>query len=116
MADKQISDQRLERAYRILGSPLSTEKSTSDQEGKVPVRAVNRGVAQRAAYHFRVPLWANKVDIRRAVEAVFGVGVSKVNTITKHGKPFSRGYHAGHTAEWKKAIVTLKPGEQIELI
>jgi large subunit ribosomal protein L23 len=116
MADKQISDQWLDRAYRILGAPLSTEKSTSDAEGKVPVRAVNRGAEQRRAYHFRVPQWANKIDVRRAVETVFSVRVEKVNTITKHGKPFSRGFNSGHTAEWKKAIVTLEPGQQIELV
>jgi large subunit ribosomal protein L23 len=116
MADKQISDQWLERAYRILGQPLATEKSTKEAEGKVPVRMVNKGAEQRRAYHFRVPEWANKIDVRRAVETVFHVQVERVNTITKHGKPYARGYHSGHTPEWKKAIVTLKPGQQIELV
>jgi len=115
MADKQISDEWLQRAYQILGAPLQTEKSTRDQQGKVPVRAVNRDAEQRLAYHFRVPLWANKIDVRRAVEAVFSVRVERVNTITKHGKPFPRG-RLGRMPDWKKAIVTLLPGQQIDLI
>ncbi len=103
-------------AYRIIKRPLMTEKSTHDQEGKVPVTQVNKGAQQRAAYHFAVPVGANKVEIKRAVELLFEVSVVKVNTITKHGKRVRRGWINSRKSDWKKAIVTLAPGQAIEFV
>jgi large subunit ribosomal protein L23 len=50
---------------------------------------------------------ATKPEIASAVEAMFGVKVAKVNTVTMKKKPKRVGYHMGYTGEWKKAIVTL---------
>ena len=58
-------------------------------------------------YTFKVASDANKIEIAKAVEELFGVKVAKVNTINMKKKPKRMGYHFGHTAEWKKAIVTL---------
>lgn len=67
-------------------------------------------------YTFEVDKRANKVQIRQAVEELFDVHVQKVNTINVKPKPKQVNYkQAGHTKAWKKAMVTLAPGETIEL-
>lgn len=87
-------------AREILVKPIVTEKSTAlMEEGK---------------YTFRVPLAATKVQIRQAVEEVFKVKVSAVNTMRYEGKLKRMGRYQGRRSDWKKAIVTLKPGESIE--
>ena len=58
-------------------------------------------------YTFKVASDANKIEIAKAVEELFGVEVAKVNVINMKKKPKRVGYHYGYTAEWKKAIVTL---------
>lgn len=65
-------------------------------------------------YTFRVPLTANKVQIRQAVEKIFGVKVEKVATLRVLGKTKRMGRTQGKRSDWKKAIVTLKAGETIE--
>ena len=68
--------------------------------------------------HFEVRSDANKVQIRSAIEALFDVHVLKVNTMNVKGKARRRSYRhrTGKTARVKKAIVTLAPGDQIELV
>ena len=58
-------------------------------------------------YTFKVCSDATKPEIANAVEAMFGVKVEKVNTITMKKKPKRLGVHFGYTSEWKKAVVTL---------
>jgi large subunit ribosomal protein L23 len=90
--------------WDVLKSPVVTEKSvllkesTSDEEsGQVLT--------------FRVDRKAGKDDIRKAVEEIFGVKVAKVHTINYKGKMKRQGRYEGRRAAWKKAYVTLKPGE-----
>ena len=66
-------------------------------------------------YVFRVKLAANKVQIRQAIEKLFQKKVVRVNTLNVGGK-YKRGrtQHPGRTSDWKKAIVTLAPGEKLE--
>ena len=59
-------------------------------------------------YTFKVRTDATKPEIAKAVEAMFGVKVAKVNTISMKKKPKRLGVHAGYTSDWKKAIVTLE--------
>ena len=63
-------------------------------------------------YTFKVRSDATKPEIAKAVEAMFGVKVEKVNTISMKKKPKRLGVHFGYTSEWKKAIVTLKPNSK----
>ena len=63
-------------------------------------------------YSFRVRDDASKIDIRRAIEKVFDVKVKKVNTISVRGRHRRRGRIVGSTPAWKKAIVTLVPGQK----
>ena len=58
-------------------------------------------------YTFKVMNDATKPEIAKAVEAMFGVKVAKVNTISMKKKPTRTGVHFGYKSEWKKAIVTL---------
>ena len=63
-------------------------------------------------YTFKVAKDATKPEIAKAVEAMFGVKVDKVNTINVKRKAKRQGYTSGYTAAWKKAIVTLKPNSK----
>ena len=93
----------LDRAYQIIKTPLVTEKGSDD-------------TARRNAYHFRVPLHVNKIEIRQAVEQLFDVNVVSVNTIKVRGKKRRRGYVAGTRPDWKKALVVLREGETIDIL
>jgi len=66
-------------------------------------------------YLFEVSRDANKIEIKRAIEAIFTVKVDAVRTMRVHGKPKRQGRYAGHRPDWKKALVTLKKGETIEI-
>ncbi|MNJ74646.1 50S ribosomal protein L23 [compost metagenome] len=71
-------------------------------------------------YVFEVDIRANKTEIKQAVEAIFNVKVSNVNTLRVPAKPKRYGRHFGYTPEWKKAFVTLtadsKPLEFFESV
>ena len=69
----------------------------------------------RNQYHFEVARDANKIEIKRAIEAVFHVKVDSVQTMQMKGKQQMRGRVIGYRNDWKKAIVTLKPDQKIEL-
>ncbi len=88
--------------YDVIQEPLITEKSTAQREE-------NR-------YSFRVHPKANKKEVKEAVEKVFNVHVTKVNTSVTPGKWKRVRFQPGLTAEWKKATVTLREGEKIEFV
>ncbi len=88
--------------YDVIVEPLITEKFSKASQ------SANQ-------YGFRVHSKANKKEIKSAVEKVFSVHVEKVNTINVSGKWRRVRYVQGQTASWKKAIVTLKKGEKIDL-
>jgi large subunit ribosomal protein L23 len=89
--------------YGVLLGPLLTEKGTLLKE-------TNNKVL------FRVTRSANKIDIKKAVEEIFKVKVEGVATINCRGKMKRMGRHEGRRPDWKKAIVTLKEGEKLEII
>ena len=88
-------------ARDILIRPIVTENSTA--------------LMEQGKYTFRVPLAATKIQIRQAVEQIFKVKVQAVNTMRYEGKLKRMGRTQGRRSDWKKAVVTLKPGEAIEL-
>ena len=83
------------------------------------VRVTEKGTAQTEAlnqYQVVVDKRANKLDVKRAVEQLFKVKVVRVNTMHVRGKARrERTMQFGRTPSWKKAIVTLKEGDKIEL-
>ena len=93
----------LERHYHIIQKPVISEKATSDS-------------TERNVYHFRVPPDANKIEVRQAIERLFKVKVLSVNTARVRGKWRRRGYTAGTAPVWKRAMVTLREGDTIEVL
>ena len=67
-------------------------------------------------YYFEVDPAANKHEIRQAVEHFFGVKVTNVRTMNYRGKIKRMGRFTGKRADWKKAVVTLAPDQQIDLV
>jgi len=87
--------------YEVLRRPIITEKSSLQSE------YLNR-------YTFEVDIRANKLQIKDAVEQAFNVEVVTVNVIRVSGKRRRWGKLVGQTKDWKKAIVTLRPGQSIQ--
>lgn len=88
--------------YTIVGTPRVSEKAS-------------RLVQETNSYTFNVPLTAEKVAIRKAIEARYGVKVVAVRTVRGPGKVVRRGRIEGRRSAWKKALVELKPGSTIDL-
>lgn len=72
--------------------------------------------ADKGIYIFDVPVSANKIEVRKAVEAIYGVKVVAVRTQRGIGKIVRRGRTVGRRNAWKKALVELKPGQKLTLI
>lgn len=93
--------------HQILVKPLITEKMT------------NLSAAQAGKYGFVVNYGSNKIEIKKAIERKFNVHVVDVRTISHQGKTKTQfrksGRFEGKTPRYKKAIITLKEGETIEL-
>ena len=89
-------------ARSVVRRALITEKGTTLRE-------------QRNQYLFEVQRDANKIDIKRAVETIFHVKVASLRTQQILGKVRRQGRFVGRRSDWKKAIVTLKPDQKIEL-
>ncbi len=86
----------------VLRKPLLTEKVAALQD-------------KHNQYAFMVDPDANKIEIKRAVELKYSVTVTQVNTMGVRGKTKRLGRFVGKRADWKKAVVTLKSGDRIEL-
>jgi large subunit ribosomal protein L23 len=90
----------------VLKKPIVTEKMTAAAEKKAP------------QYGFVVAIDANKFQIRTEVEKLYGVNVTGVSTMVVYGKKRNRStksrYITGQTATFKKAVVTLKEGQEID--
>lgn len=83
----------------VIKKPLITERSSL--------------LMPENKYVFKVARWANKIQIKKAVEHFFEVKVEDVNTMIQHGKKRRLRRTTGRKPDWKKAIVTLKEGEKI---
>ncbi len=88
-------------AYQVLIRPVITEKSGFQSD------SLHR-------YTFEVSSGANKMQIKKAVEQVFNVTVTDVNVMSVRGKSRRWGKVQGHTKDWKKAVVTVQPGQSIQ--
>lgn len=88
-------------AREIIIKPVVTEKSVD--------------LMQENKYCFKVAKDANKIEIKNAIEEIFKVTVVNVNTVNVHGKMKRMGRTQGRTASWKKAVVTLREGDSIEV-
>ncbi len=94
-------------AHDIIRRPIISERSMEV--------VVDRAGNEIKKYTFEVAMKSNKVEIKKAVEEVFGVKVASVNTMRVNGKEKRMGRNSGKTPDWKKAIVTLaKDSKTIE--
>jgi large subunit ribosomal protein L23 len=93
----------MQRAEEIIIRPIVTEKA---EDAK----------ANQNKYVFQVAVKANKLDVRKAIERYFHVKVAKVAVANVGGKPKRMGMFQGTQSDWKKAVVTLKPGQKIEML
>ena len=91
-----------ERNYNVLVGPLVTEKATM--------------LSEHGQIAFRVRLDATKVEIRRAVENLFNVKVTAVNTLRVKGKTKLFRGRRGRRSDYKKAIVTLAEGQNVDYL
>jgi len=89
------------RADQVIIEPIVTEKSNLSRE--------------KGKYSFRVDARANKIQVMQAVRSQFGVHPVACNIMKVKGKPKRVRYQPGYTAGWKKAIVTLRSGEVIQI-
>ena len=87
--------------HAIIKRPIVSEKSTMQKE-----------VSNQLS--FEVDRKANRIEIKKAIQSLFSVQVDAVRTLQIKGKYKRRGRIIGKRKDWKKAIVTLKPGERIE--
>ena len=87
-------------SYDIIRRPIISERSME------PV--INKQGEEIKRYTFEVPMSVNKIEIKKAVEEVFGVKVAQVNTMHVLGKVKRMGKYQGRRPSYKKAIVTLK--------
>jgi large subunit ribosomal protein L23 len=88
------------KEHDIIRRPLMTEKTNIQKD-------------EHNQYTFEVDRNSNRIEIRKAVERIFNVRVANVRTIQVKGKVKLRGRIAGKRRDWKKAMVTLIPGERI---
>lgn len=88
--------------YDIIRVPRITEKGTRLKD-------------KSNVLTFEVRTGANKLQVRKAVEGIFKVKVSDVTTVNIAGKKKRMGMREGRRSDWKKAYVTLKPGEKIDI-
>ncbi|MDG1989928.1 MAG: 50S ribosomal protein L23 [Dehalococcoidia bacterium] len=89
------------KRVNILQKPLVTEKTTNQ--------------ASLGKYSFKVAKFANKIEVKKAIEAAFDVEVTAVNISVVKGKAKKRGNKIAKKPDWKKAIVSLKDGDEINI-
>ncbi|OHC74558.1 MAG: 50S ribosomal protein L23 [Rhodospirillales bacterium RIFCSPLOWO2_12_FULL_58_28] len=97
----KIADSVMARMYKVIHSPVVTEKATL--------------LSQFNQVTFRVPLDACKPEIKAAVEALFKVKVNAVNTLRQKGKLKRFKGRLGKRSDFKKAVVTLAEGQSIDI-
>jgi large subunit ribosomal protein L23 len=88
-------------SYKVLLSPKVSERAAE--------------LAAKNIYVFNVPVTAEKINIAKSVELLYGVKVEKVRTARGEGKPIYRGHKKGRRNQWKKAFVSVKKGQTIDL-
>ncbi len=105
MAKKSEKEAASAADYATILKPVITEKSST----------LNAG-AERGAVVFEVRKTATKLEVKTAVERIFDVEVEKVRVANYRGKVKMRGRSLGRTADYKRAFVTLAPGNTIDLV
>ena len=101
LKSKRVKKEDTGFAYKILLKPLITEKATN-------LVSLNK-------YAFKVANNANKIEVKKAIKALYGFEPVGVNIITERGKRITYGRIRGKKSNWKKAVITLKAGDKLEI-
>lgn len=99
---KRVEKKQFSEAYRILESPHITEKSTA--------------LSEKGIYVFKAKPGANKQEIKKAIQDLYGVAVARVNIVNIPRKLRRLGRSQGYKSGYKKALVKLAEGEKIEVM
>jgi len=99
--NKKIVKNKFDNAYKVLVKPLVTEKATN--------------LGSESKYVFVVQNNANKIEISKAVNSIYGINPISINIIKIKGKKKRHGKIIGRRKDWKKAIVTLPKGKSINV-
>ena len=100
-AAKKAAPEITGEAHRVLLRPLVTEKSTN--------------LAKDGQYAFEIGAKSNKIEVKTAIKSVYGVDALRVRVMTILGKPIRTKSGYSRRSTWRKAIVTLKKGETIDV-
>ncbi|MBD3310922.1 MAG: 50S ribosomal protein L23 [Candidatus Magasanikbacteria bacterium] len=98
---KTVKKSKKGNAYKILIRPVISEKAA--------------GLESKGVYTFVVHRTANKFDIKRAIEQIYGITPKKVRVMNMEGKTVRFGRYSGKRSDWKKAIITLAEGQSINI-
>lgn len=98
---KKSKKEGSKEAYRVLVKALVTEKAAH--------------LVTQNKYSFAVDKSTNKIEVKKAIESLYGLKPVAVNIINMRGKYVKSGRTSGKKKNWKKAVVTLKPGDKIEI-
>jgi len=93
----------MKNMYEVIKRPILSEKTTLQKEETNKIT-------------FEVDPRANKIEIKQAVEKIFKVKVNNVHTMMVRGKVKRQGRFSGKRPDWKKAIVSLKPGDKVSFL
>jgi len=93
----------MKNMYQVIKRPILSEKTTLQKEETNKIT-------------FEVDPRANKIEIKQAVEKIFKVKVNNVHTMMVRGKVKRQGRFSGKRPDWKKAIVSLKPGDKVSFL
>lgn len=98
---KEVKSRKYGNAHKVLVRPLATEKASI--------------LGAESKYFFEVGIKANKIEIAKAIQEIYGVKPISVNIIRMGGKNVKYGKKTGQRKDWKKAIITLPKGQTIKV-
>lgn len=114
-ADKKAEPKKEDQVLTPAATPVEGEAKVSVLVASPRASEKAAIMASKGTYVFNVPTSANKLEVRKAVEKQFKVSVVRVNMLRGEGKVVRRGRVMGRRSSWKKALVTLKAGEKLDL-
>jgi large subunit ribosomal protein L23 len=106
----EASEEKINSASGSKGSALSSSLLRMPHVSEKAARLADVGT-----YVFRVPMSAEKISVRKAVESLYNVKVASVRMVSLPGKPMNRGKRTAYRSDLKKALVTLAKGQKLDL-
>ncbi len=119
---KEPSPEEKKEEKKVVVAPPKEKKTIKKEMGKTLGVLVRPMITEKSSflspygqYVFKVAPQTNKIEIAKAIERAYGVKPTSVNIVRVRGKKVRSGKTVGATKNWKKAIITLKAGDKIEI-